>query len=116
MIGREDAHNGIRVRFVQYVRGKRDTWRCIPLRRLSKDLLPRDVAQLLPNLRLQQFVGNYPDVGRLEHAAEAIDCLLNQAALAEELENLFGASLPAAWPKPRTAPAGHDKPVSVIAH
>ena len=55
--------------------------------------------------------GENPDAFRRKYRAQAVDCLLNQRALAEEFQDLFGAAAPAARPKPRASAAGQNQTI-----
>ena len=72
----------------------------------------RHLGQLADDFVAQMIVGENPDALGRNHRAQAVDGLLDQRALAEEAQNLFGAAAPAARPEARASASRQDQAVA----
>ena len=73
-------------------------------------------GRLLPDFRLQVFIGDHPNVFRRDDALETVDGLLNQAAFTEETQHLLGIAFTAARPEAGTPSTGHNECITMIRH
>ena len=111
VVRRKDSHQSVGIDRLQNVRREPDRRSGVALRRLGQNLAFGNLGQLLHDLGAKLGVGENPDALGRKHRPQAVDRLLNQAAVPEELQDLLGAAAPATRPKPGAAAAGQDQTI-----
>ncbi len=116
MVGGEDAHHGFGILLVEDLRGQADGGGGIALHGLGQNLAGRNTGELLNNDVAQVVVGEDPDALGRDHGGQAIHSGLNERALADHVEHLFGCTLAAARPEACSAPTGEDQSIMMSVH
>ena len=116
MVGGKNAHRRIGVHLIEQMGHQSDGGRGVTLHGFREDLPLGHLRQLFHDLRAEQLIGKDPDVFGRQDRGQAIDRLLDQGALAEEVQHLLGAGTPAAWPEAGTPASGQDQAVAVRWH
>ena len=93
--------------------GETDGGSGIALHGLGQNLALGNFGQLLDDLGAQVIVGENPDALGRQHGAQAVDCLLDESAFAEEFQDLLGAGAAAAGPKAGASATGQDQAIIV---
>src|ERR1035441_9786806 len=91
------------------VGGQADGGCGIALDRFGEHLAGRDFGKLADNLVAQMVVGEDPKAFGRNDGRETFDGGLDQRALPDDVEDLFGGTLAAARPEARAAAAGEDQ-------
>ncbi len=92
VVGREDAHDGVGVAGVEDLRRQPDGRRGVALHGLGQNLISGDLGKLLNNDVAQVVVGQHPQALGSDQRRQAVHRGLNQAALANHVEHLFGGA------------------------
>ncbi len=116
VVGGEDPHHGVGILLLQNLRGQADRGGRVALHGLGENLPGGHVGELLNNGVTQVVIGKDPDAFGGDHGGQAVHRSLNQAALADHVEYLFGGAFPAARPEARSAPTGENQSVVMSVH
>jgi hypothetical protein len=114
VIGREDAHHGVRIRIVQDFCRKPDRRRSVALGGLGENLALRHAGQLPRDLLAQMLIGQNPDSLAGNQLFQPRYGLLDECVFSKEPEHLLGALRSAARPEPSPSPACEDERVKVV--
>ena len=113
MVSREHSHHRLRIDRLQDMGGESNSRSRVALRGFGQDLPFGNLGKLLHDLRAQMIVGENPDTFGRQNRPQAVDRLLDQAAVAEKFQDLLGVGPPAARPEPRPAPTGENQPIQM---
>ena len=114
MIGRENAHHGVRIRVMQDLGREPDRRRGVALGGFGENLTLRHAGQLPCDLFAQMLVGQDPDALTGDQLLQPRHGQLDEGVFPQESQHLLGALRAAAGPEPCAAPACEDKRVKVV--
>jgi hypothetical protein len=108
VVGRQDDHRGVGVPVGEHGGGVGDAGRRVAADGLRQDVLVRDGRQLPLRLPHVAVVGHDEAALRWDEALQAGDGVLDEGAIAEDIEELLGALLATGGPEAAADAPGHD--------